>query len=69
MNSYQQVGNNRKFNDCMRNTTAVCNPRQNSVQEKIQSKTKFSWKKDCQKKNSQIFSQTEFCLRLHFVSD
>ena len=31
-----------KLNDCLRNTTAVCNPRQNSVRGKVQSETKYS---------------------------
>ena len=54
--------NTNKLKDCIRNTTAVCNPRH------IQSETKFSLKKkisDHWGKNS----QTEFCLGLHFVSD
>ena len=57
----------------MRNTTAVCNPRQNSVQDKIREffSNKFffvrggeilSEKKFCQKKNSWILSWTEFYL-------
>ena len=59
-----------KLNDCIRNTTAVCNPRQNPVRQ-IQSKTKFSLseKNFVGKKNSQIFSVMEFCLGLNFVSD
>ena len=32
----------KELNDCIRNTTAVCNPIQNSVRDKIQSETKFS---------------------------
>ena len=52
---------NTKLKDCIRNTNAVCNPRHNSVQDKIQtrqiqSETKFSPKKDnfsnCRKKFS-----------------
>ena len=43
------VSLDNKLNDCIRNTTAVCNPRQNprqnSVRGKIQSKTKFSLRK------------------------
>ena len=31
------VGTPLTLNDCIRNTTAVCNPRQNSVRDKIQS--------------------------------
>ena len=54
--------------DSIRNTTAVCNPRQiqsetNSVQDKIESEKKIFL--TIGKKNS----QTEFCIGLHFVSD
>ena len=31
-----------KLNDCIRNTTAVCHPRQNSVPDKTQPETKSS---------------------------
>ena len=31
-----------KLNDCIQNTTALCNPRQNTVSDKIVSETKFS---------------------------
>ena len=47
----------------------------NSVRDKIQSETKFNQKKInfgkkiLSEKNSWIFSQTDFCLRLHFISD
>ena len=34
-----------KLHDCIRNTTAVCSPRQNSVWEKICQKKKLSEKK------------------------
>ena len=56
-----------KLKDCIRNTTAVCNLRQNSVQDKfsprqIQSKTKFSLKK-------QISDHQKKILRLNFVLD
>ena len=55
-----------KLNDCLRNTTAVCNPRQNSVRGKVQSETKSSLrqnsvqekivrkKKTCQKKKLSV---------------
>ena len=49
-----------EFKYCIRNITAVCNPRQKSVRDKIQSKTKLCRKKNllenkfCWKKNSQI---------------
>ena len=43
------------INDCIRNATAVCNPRQNSVRDKMQEKyflleKQFCWTKICQKK-------------------
>ena len=41
-----------KLNDGIRNTTAVCSPRQNSVREKIQEKDFFVRKKFCQRKKN-----------------
>ena len=61
----------KELNDCIRNTTAVCNPIQNSVRDKIQSETKFS-----PRQNPRIFfywkiilseKNLGFCLGLNFV--
>ena len=46
-----------QLNDCVRNTTAVCNPRQNSLRDKIQSKTKSSPRQN--PKN--FLSEKKFC--------
>ena len=50
------------LNDCLQNTTVVCNPkqnpRQNSVQDKIQSETKFSIEKIQEK---YFLSENLFC--------
>ena len=39
-----------KLNDCIRNTTVVCNPRQNSVRDKIREKKFLSEKNSVKKK-------------------
>ena len=41
-----------KLNDCIRNTTVVCNPRQNSVRDKIREKNFFVRKRFLTEKNS-----------------
>ena len=50
---------NLKLNDCIRNTTAVCNPRQ------IQSETKFSMRQNLRKKFllEKKLSEKRICLR------
>ena len=49
-----------QLNDCIRNTTAVCNPRQNSVQDQIQSETKYSLRLYLEKSEKNIFCQEKF---------
>ena len=51
-----------QLNDCIQNTTAVCNPRQNSVPDKIQSQTKFSPRQIQSKTKSENFFLTIFFL-------
>ena len=56
----------KKLNDCIRNATAVCNSRQNSVQDKIQSEKKnFVRKKIVGKKFllEKIILSEKVCLR------
>ena len=64
--------------DCIRNTTAVCNPRQNSVKDKFSLRQNSVQDKYSLRQNSvwKFFfrlleknSCTEFCLELHFVLD
>ena len=54
-----QADVSRNSNDWIRNTTAVYNPKQNSVRDKIQSETKFSPRKNLTKMFSirKIFCQ------------
>ena len=56
-----------KLKDCTRNTTAVYNPRQNLVRDKIQSKTNIVRDKIQSGKN--FSDRWEKILGLHFVSD
>ena len=71
-----------ELNDCIRNTTALCNPRQNSVQDKIQnlvgekilSEKKLSKRNLLEKKILTYFSGLNFvsdCIlfKTEFVSD
>ena len=63
-----------QINDCIQNTTVLCNPRQNSVQDKTQSKTKFiprqNWKKNfIRKKLLPEKKILRFFLRLNFILD
>ena len=53
-----------KLTDCIQNTTAVCNPRQNSVSDKHQSETKFSPKKKIQE-----FFSDKILFQRNFFSD
>ena len=50
---------NQQLNNCIRITTAVCNPRQNSVQDKIQSETK----------SDNFFLTKLFFIRKKFLSE
>ena len=64
---FMMCSNLEQLNDCIRNTTAACNPRQNSVRDKFSPRQNprisfFYQKNNFVKKNSQIFSWTEFSL-------
>ena len=60
---------NYLLNDCIRNTTAVCNLRQNlrqnTVRDKIQSETKFSSEKKSEK--NIFLSEKKFCHKKNCV--
>ena len=54
-----------KLNDCIRNTTAVCNPRQNSGREKVSPRQNSVQKKQNFSDHWEKYSGTAFCLGLN----